>query len=147
MFKKLIFIIPLAFATLLPLPVYADSLDEVNTEVLDEPTDTQSSDPSIIETPAPLGEQETTNNSESTTEVTTNDSQVNSPEEVASLEGTTTNPIFSDIKEKIEEVVDPENWPLILSAAALVLTIILILTINLIAHNKSKKIREEIENQ
>lgn len=147
MFKKLIFIIPLALATLLPLPVYADTLDDINTEAIDEPTDAQSSDPSIIETPAPLGEQETANNAEQNPEAAAENTQVNSPEEVASLEGATTNPIISNIKEKIEEVVDPETWPLILSAAALVLTIALILIINIIAHSKSKKIREEIENQ
>lgn len=185
MFKKLIFIIPLALATLVAAPAYADTLNGINTETIAEPTAVQTADLPVAETTespildtlmkvepgeiikvsddhclyegdiaieCPVECQDENGEflegcrrqEDGSFVVETAKDNPESPEG-ATDEPETSNSVLATIKEKLKEIADPETWPLILSAAALILTILLIIIINLIAHRKSRKIREEIE--
>lgn len=144
MFKKLIFIIPLTLAAGLAAPAHA--LDDIVTTAIDEPTTVSAPVAPLAETssandgPAASADQADSNADDATEPNADNANdaaptiEISDPENIMSCSG---------MLDCIEENIDPETWPLILSASALILTILLIIIINLIANRKTKKIREE----
>lgn len=145
MFKKLIFIIPLTIVALMSAPVATYALeDEVFTGTIAEPIDTPTGDiPSENDAtdPATPAEPSDTTPTESS-DATPDDSSSGAPTpeaEPSDEPESTSNPVL----DQIAKIVDPELWPLILSACALGLSVILIIIINLVARRKSKKIMNQ----
>ena len=154
MFKKLIFTLPLAMASLattlalVTAPAYATALGDVVTGTIEEPTSTPTAEtpdtPTTFDTPevpeTPIASE---NSPEATTGATENPDPAlpeNNPESDSETNAASTaNPILSFIEDQLGVEVDPEIWPLILSASVLVLTLVLIIVINLIARKKSRK--------
>lgn len=146
MSKKLIFIISLVIATLsLGTPAHVAYAEEVINGTISEPIDTPVSvvDDNNI-TPEPTTPIENPDDTPAEVAPSVSDNQTSEPINQTTDDNQDEN-LFLEVKEYIEEAIDldPETWPLVLSAAALVLTIIFIVIINLVTHRKSRKIREE----
>lgn len=166
MFKKLIFIIPVAIFTLISSPSSTYACDYTCPEgqetcanpCNDEPGDLITG--AIAEPTGDTAEILTTAETEDTpTTIPTDDSQENNtPLITESTEDTEVSteqnpiaPVIAKIEQFTEEklgfTLNSETWPLVLSASALILTVILIIIINLIARHKTRKATAKANHQ
>lgn len=153
MFKKLIFIIPVAILTLSSAPLSAHACDYICPEGQETCESPCSDEPSIITgtIAEPTGDTaEILTTSEDAPAATPTDESQNN--EVTPAEDAETaapaekGPFIATIEQFAEEqlnfTLDHETWPLVLSASALTLTVILIIIINLVARRKARKFAE-----
>lgn len=163
MFKKLIFIIPVAIFTLISAPTSTYACDYVcpeGQETCENPCSNSFDGPIIGTIAEPTGDtaeilttDETPDDAPATT---VDESQAN---ELATLVTTgendetpvEKNPIIAKIEQLAEEklgfTLNSETWPLVLSASALILTVILIIIINLIARSRARKATAKADRQ
>lgn len=165
MFKKLIFTISVGMVgifTLISMPNSTYATGDIITDTIEEPTisseealataevfDTTTSETvPADETPLP-GETAPSDEIESTGEVipATDNTTENAEETVMGRFDAVVTSALTFIEEQFGVTIDRETVPLILSAAALILTVLLIIIINLIAHKKSRKIIEKSDRQ
>ena len=165
MFKKLIFTISVGMVgifTLISMPNSTYATGDIITVTIEEPTisseealaiaetfDTTTSETvPADETPLP-DEAAPSDEIESTGEVipATDSTAENAEETVMNRFDAIVTSALTFIEEQFGVTIDRETVPLILSAAALILTVLLIIIINLIAHKKSRKIIEKSDRQ
>jgi hypothetical protein len=165
MFKKLIFTISVGMVgifTLISMPNSTYATGDIITDTIEEPTisseealaiaetfDTTTSETvPADETPLP-DEAAPSDEIESTGEVipATDSTAENAEETVMNRFDAIVTSALTFIEEQFGVTIDRETVPLILSAAALILTVLLIIIINLIAHKKSRKIIEKSDRQ
>lgn len=163
MFKKLIFIIPVAIFILISAPSItyacdyvcpegqetcanpcAEESEELITGTIAEPTGDTAEILTVDETPddAPTATVDESQANELATLVTTGENDETPVEK---------NPIIAKIEQLAEEklgfTLNSETWPLVLSATALITTVILIIIINLVARSKSRKATAKADRQ
>lgn len=162
MFKKLIFIIPVAVFTLISMPASVHACDYTcpeEQETCANPCDGESTDLITGEIAEPIGDTAeiltTVETGDTATDTTQED---NTPVVAEDAENTETSteenplaPVVAQIEQFAEEkfgfTLNSETWPLVLSASALILTVILIIIINLIAHHKARKATAKANRQ
>lgn len=165
MFKKLIFIIPVAIFTLISAPLSAHACDYVcpeGQETCENPCPDSFDGPIIGTIAEPTGDTAeilTTTADEEDTAATTSTDETAEPDPAAvagrdeDTESTTDekNPVIAKIEQLAEEklgfTLNSETWPLVLSASTLILTVILIIIINLVARSKARKATAKADRQ
>ena len=166
MFKKLIFIIPVAIFTLISAPAGAYACDFVcpeGQETCENPCPEEFAEQPIVGTVAePTGDtaeilattvDEETAPAEVPTDNTAkpNPATIAGPDENIETSADEKNPIIAKIEQLAEEklgfTLNSETWPLVLSASALIVTVILIIIINLSARSKSRKATAKADRQ
>lgn len=155
MFKKLIFIIPVAIFTLISTPVSTYACDYVCPEGQETCDNPCADDPvnlitgEIAEPTGDTAEILTMAEVEEAPATVPGESSVASISE--NIEDAEKNPVIAKIEQLAEEklgfTLDSETWPLVLSASALILTVILIIIINLVARSKSRKATAKADRQ
>lgn len=168
MFKKLIFIIPVAIFTLISAPIntYAcDSACPEGQETCENPCENDFNNLVTGTIAEPTGDTaEVLTTSENNDAAATPADELpedtiaaisESNENVNNVENDETtaekNPVIAKIEQLAEEklgfTLNSETWPLVLSASALILTVILIIIINLVARSKARKATAKANHQ